>query len=529
MHSLTFKLYSMKRILLTIALSGITILTVHAGGLLTNANQSAAYVRMPARDASTEIDAVYFNPAGMTQLEDGFHLSLTNQTIFQKKKITNSLPLLKSKVDPIGEYVGDVTVPFFPSFYAAYKKNKASVGVGFHINAGGGSAEFADGLPSFESQIAVLPAALSAAGIPTKNYDCDIYFNGKSIFWGVQLNGAYQINDKISISAGARLILARNTYEGHISNISINPANAGGNMVLATDYFSGVANQATTAAGGLGQIVAGGGGFYTLSQLVRAGMLTQDLADQLSGGLGSNYNENMTAKQLNDAYTTVAATMNGYAASTTDKQVDAAQNGTGITPIIGIDIKPNDKWNIGVKYEFRTKLVLTNETKVDNTGMFPDKLELRSDIPAILSVGASCKANQGLSLNAGLHYYFDKDARFDNFSGGQKYIDGNMWEVALGAELNVTDRFLISLGGFYTQKGVDDSYQSDITHCLPSYTLGFGGAYDITKKLRLNLGILNTIYIPEEKEIYYSSIDYTATEKYDRENIVLSIGVDFRF
>lgn len=522
----------MRKILLTAALLTATVLTGYAGGLLTNANQSAAYIRMPARDASIGIDALYYNPAGLTQLENGFHISLSNQTIFQKKKITNTFPLLNNKVNPVGEYTGDVTVPFFPSFYAVYKKDKLALGLGFHINAGGGSAEFADGLPSFESQIAELHAALSsAANFPDSKYDCDIYFNGKSIFWGAQLNGAYQVNEMISVSAGARLIIARNSYEGHISNISITPAN--GDMFLVNTYFTGLANQATTAANSLGQIVAGGGGAFTLAQLVGAGIITQDQANQLSGGLGSNYNEAMTAEQLQGAYTGVAATMNGYASLTADKQVDAAQKGTGITPIIGIDIKPNDKWNIGIKYEFRTKLVLTNETETDNTGMFPDKLDLRSDIPAILSVGASYQATDALNLNAGMHYYFDTDARFDYLAGDgtvkQKHIDGNMWEVALGAEYKVTDRLLLSLGGFYTQKGVDDSYQSDMTHSLTSYSAGLGGSYKLTEKLMLTLGAFNTFYIPDEKEISYLSGTVTATEKYDRTNTVFAIGVDYKF
>ena len=43
-----------------------------AGGILTNANQSASYIRMLARDASTEADAAYYNPAGLVKLSDGF-------------------------------------------------------------------------------------------------------------------------------------------------------------------------------------------------------------------------------------------------------------------------------------------------------------------------------------------------------------------------------------------------------------------------------------------------------------------------
>ena len=57
----------------------------YAGGIVTNTNQSSAWVRLLVRDATTEIDAVYFNPAGLTKLNDGFHFSLSNQYVTQAK------------------------------------------------------------------------------------------------------------------------------------------------------------------------------------------------------------------------------------------------------------------------------------------------------------------------------------------------------------------------------------------------------------------------------------------------------------
>jgi len=80
----------MKKTYLVIAFSSLVTSAVFAGGLLTNTNQSVHFLRNPARDASTEMDAVYTNPAGLTFLTDGFHLSLTNQSAFQKRTITST-------------------------------------------------------------------------------------------------------------------------------------------------------------------------------------------------------------------------------------------------------------------------------------------------------------------------------------------------------------------------------------------------------------------------------------------------------
>ena len=50
-----------------------------AGGILTNTNQSAQFARMLSRNASIDLDAVYFNPAGLTQLQNGFYFGQTEK------------------------------------------------------------------------------------------------------------------------------------------------------------------------------------------------------------------------------------------------------------------------------------------------------------------------------------------------------------------------------------------------------------------------------------------------------------------
>ena len=56
-----------------------------AGGILTNTNQNATFLRNPARNAAIAIDGVYSNPAGIAFLPQGFHLSVSWQAAFQKR------------------------------------------------------------------------------------------------------------------------------------------------------------------------------------------------------------------------------------------------------------------------------------------------------------------------------------------------------------------------------------------------------------------------------------------------------------
>src|SRR4030042_3381290 len=122
-----------------LVLSAGTLVTGNllAGGLVTNTNQSASWVRLPSRNASTEADAVYYNPAGLMKLDNGFHLSLSNQTIYQTREIDNSYFSLNENL-----YKGTVFAPFFPSIHAAYKLDRLAFSIGFMPVGGGGGATF---------------------------------------------------------------------------------------------------------------------------------------------------------------------------------------------------------------------------------------------------------------------------------------------------------------------------------------------------------------------------------------------------
>ncbi len=540
----------MKKLLIILLFTGIVSpAVVLAGGIVTNANQSAAYVRMLARDASTSIDAVYYNPAGITKLADGFHLSLSNQSLFQKKTIENKFPKLKES-----KYVGDVAAPLFPDLYAVYKKGKLAIGFGFQPNSGGGSADYKTGLPSFEIPFSMIPASLSSGltPIPTTDYSVSkISFKGSSVFWGAQLNAAYAINDMISVSAGLRYIYAVNTYEGEIKGIMINPqlpANTygfDGTMRAASSVFHTLSVNTAAAAeapAGVGGLTAG----YptsTLSDLVGVAIdaaTAQKIANTL--GIADYTTSTLTMTQIKAGYLQKAAYLEGNSAATSDQVVDSKQTGTGYTPILGLNLTFGEKLNIGIKYEFNTKLTLKNSTAAGKEGiggvnpdgtliyMFPDKLEIRSDIPAILSVGLGYKVMPKMKVSAGMHYYFDKNATIEKAPGVKKDIEGNLYEIALGGEYDITDKILISAGYLYAKTGVGQGYQTDLSHSLTSSTVGFGGAFMVNEKMQLNLGMLYTMYQSDSKDIDYSKYGIpSAQEVYNRTNLGFSIGVDYHF
>jgi long-subunit fatty acid transport protein len=241
-----------KQFLLISCLAFITS-AVFGGGIVTNTNQSAYWVRTLVRDAAIGPDAVFFNPAGLTKLEDGFHFSLNSQTIFQNKDVENDYGNL---IPSPKMYYGDLKAPFFPGFYATWKKNKIAVSFGFNPIGGGGGGTYEDGLPSFEQSISDLVPMVNALGGPlgvtTDAYRADIYFKGTSIYLGYQLGVTYQITDVISAYLGARYVTVKNTYEGYIRNVEVNPndtwTEVSSTFTDFSDQYSGLATQATTGA-----------------------------------------------------------------------------------------------------------------------------------------------------------------------------------------------------------------------------------------------------------------------------------------
>jgi len=272
----------MRKTLLLMLVMGAVELSTYAGGLLTNTNQSVQFVRMLSRNASTQIDAVYFNPAGLTMMEDGWHFSLQNQTILQDKTVDSQFPLLNN-----GKYVGEVKALIFPSAFAVYKKDKYALSFGFGPNGGGGSATFDKGLPSFEIPISkVVPtlSGLSALGYNVSNYDAKLYFDGSSVFYGLQAGLTYELADNFSVYGGVRILPSKNTYSGSIENISVRVngdfINAGQFMTMAGNTLKGLAVPLQGAATQLQPVIDGGAGNYNLATLVAAGQMSQAQPDQ---------------------------------------------------------------------------------------------------------------------------------------------------------------------------------------------------------------------------------------------------------
>ena len=466
-----------------ISLIGLVMLIVSiptfAGGLLTNTNQHAAFLRMLSRGATFEIDGALSNPAGLAFLpNDGFHIGLSIQSAFQTRNIdasfytyngiamNNGAPVIvdgkpvPTKSDaPFNKYYkGKAAAPVIPSLFAAYKKGDWTISGFFAITGGGGKASFDDGLPMFD---AAAMAGIFQGSIPghltpgvqsplvTPNmYDINSAMDGKQYIYSLQLGLTYKINDWLSAFAGGRM-----------------------------NYFTG--------------------GYK--------GFLNAHLKEAYGGGELMNL------------------------------ELDCDQTGWGLTPVLGVDAKFG-KFNIGAKYEFKTNLNIENKTNnlkypdsaESLVGSYKDGVNTPNDIPSMFSVAVAYEFLPVLRASVEYHFYDDKKAGMAGDK--QKYLTKGTNEYLMGIEWDVTKQLSLSCGGQITDYGLSDNFQNDTSFSCDSYTLGVGAKVVLSERANLNVGYMWTTYEDYTKTSKnYSATGLPGTNVYSRTNKVFGLSIDYRF
>lgn len=485
------------KFLATAALAAFTTVPAIAGGYLTNTNQSITFLRNPSQDAAIGISALYNNPAGVMFLNPGLHLSANIMSAHQTRDITSTFAPFAYGKNNGGQmtkkFQGVADAPVIPCLQLAYNWEKWSANFNFAITGGGGKCTFDEGLGSFESIVSMLPAVGQSMGI--KAYDFESYMKGRQYVFGFQFGGNYKINEKLSAFVGARLVYATNNYYGYIRNINIQTDNG---FVVAKKYFGDLRDQAGMGAGlakGKAEDYAAAAKDAMAKGDMAAAQANQALAQQYAAAAQDYYDKAVQAGTL--------------AVATEDVGLNCDQSGFGVTPIIGLDYRPNKHWNFAVKYEFNTHLNLTNKSansesanNLAQLNQFKDGVKVAEDLPALLTVGAMYSPIDEVRFNVGGHYFFDKEAK--KYGDTQKLLNHGTWEVTLGAEVDFAKNWTASAGWQNTNYGNTDAYMKDISFATNSNTVGLGVKWQINKTVAVEAAYFQTFYQTYEK----TSTDY---------------------
>lgn len=487
----------MKRIT-TLLLSLAAVCTsAWAGGLLHNTNQSIAFVRMMARGATHEIDGVYTNPAGLAFMDhEGWTLSLNIQSASQTRDILTSFPLFPPNENP-RLYKGKAEAPVVPSLYGAYKRDRWTFSGFFGFTGGGGKCNFDYGLPVFDASImagiygqtaqlaqtlASNPATAPILGDPrvasllpltADKYDINSAMKGRQYIYGLQLGATYKVLDWMSAYAGARMNYFDGNYNGFVK-------------VMPTAEMAATVQQIALSYPALAP---------TLSNLVNA---------------------------------------NGEMANI---ELDCSQTGWGLTPIIGVDLVWKG-FTLAAKYEFKTNLNIENDTKTATAepAAFEAALDdykhgvnTPNDLPAVFyaALGYEFIPNK-LRATVEYHYYDDKNAEMAHDK--QKALRHGTHEVLAGVEWDINKMFTVSAGAQNTDYGLSDGYQTHTAFSCDSYSIGFGGAVNLSEKVKVNVGYFWTTYKDYDRnETNYFNTTKPGSDTYSRSNKVFGAGIDFKF
>ena len=481
-----------------------------AGGLLTNTNQNAAFVRNFAQEGQITLTSIYANPAGGAFLSPGWHLSLNSQTAFQERNIDTTFPLFKTNTNDPEEthrFEGKATAPIVPSFTVSYNRDKWSLSAHFAVSGGGGKCEFDKGLGSFETIGASIPSAVTEGIVaalqpvikaklmaPPYNitddatasamalqkateagpdkYSMNSSMKGRSYYFGLQIGGTYKIRENLSAYVGVRGVYATCSYSGFVGDLQLYNSRNDMATALATEY---------------------GGKPYL----------------------------DMVREKYNNAEPYIS--------------LNCDQTGFGVCPIIGIDWEINKHWNVAAKYEFRTKMNLKNKSQMsematllantpqgEDLGQFKDGERVREDVPALLALGVQYSPIEKVRINGAYHQFFDKDSR--KYKDKQNLINHNTHEFIVGGEYDICKLITISASYEYTLYGLGDAFMKDLSFNLSNNMVGGGVRIHPSKYFNIDLGYMCTFYNSRNVADHKTpgKIDH-----YSRKNHTFGIGFNF--
>ena len=215
--------------------------------------------------------------------------------------------------------------------------------------------------------------------------------------------------------------------------------------------------------------------------------------------------------------------------------INYEQDGDGWGGIFGVNLTPNDKLNIAMRVETKTKIDLDTKVIQDTTESWLSLVPAPSllaalgivngtstprDLPAILALGGSYWLTPKLRTEINLTYYFNENADWGGLESG---VD-NGYDTGITFEYHFNDKLLASIGYLYTKLGVDPPDMLPENPELDVNTLGAGIAYAFTENFHTNFSIGNSFY----KDDSFTPVPGTSVE-YKKNVSFVVLGVEYRF
>ena len=457
---------------------------------------SPDYLANQAQTGMIDEVSPYYNPAGLSRLDKGKYVHLGLQFANGHEKMS-----YKGK-----EHKAHLT-QLIPNVSLTSVDDNGAYFFTFGGLAGGGKLEY-DGV----SGIDVLSdlAQFQPLGV----YDKGSTLTGKNLYEQATLGRAFTVNDQLSISVAGRIVHGSRKLSGTL-NIGTNPSTA---------YKQAKVQQVT----------------QEVSKAV-------DAATQGSG-LSAAQIAAIKQQKTTQALTLLQTKMNALQQNGLSGDMDSKREAWGYGFQIGVNYKVNDKLNLAARYDSRIKMnfkakgsenqLQTTDVIGSNIGLstfYPQyaiNSKIRRDLPAILSVGASYKVTDNYLVSTSANYYFNRHAKMDRvttFGGhehGRDYKNG--WEIALGNEYKLNDKFTLIGSVNYARTGAKNSSFNDTEYALNSVTLGAGLRYKYDDTLSITGSVAHFIYEKEDGN-FKEKYKVNDNQKYHKEITAFGLSVTKKF
>ncbi len=457
---------------------------------------SPDYLANQAQTGMIDEVSPYYNPAGLSRLDKGKYVHLGLQFANGHEKMS-----YKGK-----EHKAHLT-QLIPNVSLTSVDDNGAYFFTFGGLAGGGKLEY-DGV----SGIDVLSdlAQFQPLGV----YDKGSTLTGKNLYEQATLGRAFTVNDQLSISVAGRIVHGSRKLSGTL-NIGTNPSTA---------YKQAKVQQVT----------------QEVSKAV-------DAATQGSG-LSAAQIAAIKQQKTTQALTLLQTKMNALQQNGLSGDMDSKREAWGYGFQIGVNYKVNDKLNLAARYDSRIKMnfkakgsenqLQTADIIGSNIGLstfYPQyaiNSKIRRDLPAILSVGASYKVTDNYLVSTSANYYFNRHAKMDRvttFGGhehGRDYKNG--WEIALGNEYKLNDKFTLIGSVNYARTGAKNSSFNDTEYALNSVTLGAGLRYKYDETLSITGSVAHFIYDKEDGN-FKEKYKVNDNQKYHKEITAFGLSVTKKF
>lgn len=472
----------------------IGVVSLCMSGWSLNKNQSVEFLQTQNRNASTSTDAVFHNPAGVAFLPgNGLHLSVGNQLVLQNPTVKEDNPVLNA-YGP-GTYEGNVDIWLFPTVHAAYRMDDWSLFLHAAPLAGGGEGVYDQGIPMFDNMIMGFASGIGAmvkplveagygqqlSGTPFAGqqvttgssqagfqYQRNLSFTGDIKTLSFAAGTAYRILPTLSASVAYRFAYASNTYKG-----SARPSR-------------------------LGVVYQG----------------SQGLAQAGISGASVDSAINAAANHVIDSLWQ-------------DIEVDVVQTGVAHGAILGLDFKPNEIWNIGLRFEWNGEMELENtESTLKGPALLMPYLAIyekgaksKATEPMVVAAGVAFTPMPSLTLESSLTYGLSESVDHD---GAEKFYHDSYYG-GIGARWRFTDRIEAALGYTYDATFKDNAVRSEIEPDLPTHYASTGLNFQATPRLRIETGAM----LGTSLERHGTSAASGRTLTFDTDHLGFGLGLNW--